>query len=479
MNKYIQRIANQSYKKVQNYLKEKAWKRKFDGFLDYEKRFSEYDDIELTLEQKEEIKKFWGKYSFAYPDISFDAFKTYMNRTGLFDPKYLPGGIRGIFVAPFLQNRKYVRCLENKALLYKHLPDIKQPKLIVARMNGFFYDGAYNVIDIDAAINLMLEKINEGLEVVFKISESSGGSGVKFLNQSSMVTFDMLKKMFRETKSTVVVQEAVKQHPVMASLNPTSTNTVRLTTIIWENEVKITGVVVRVGAANKRVDNLCSGGNVVGVNNDGSLYEFAICHNGHRINRLENGLELDSGDKFQIPSYNKVIELVRKAQLELPYIRLVSWDIAIDQEGEPVLIEINFGGAVWLHQMTTGPVYGEYTEQILDECILKRYFKRHSTYSFDFKEFSDHVEIEKYVGWSSKVIIPNYFKNKPVTIIGSNAFRGNKKIKEVVLPKCLKTIKLNAFNDCEALSKINLRKELKVASNAFNNTKVRSKRKII
>ena len=39
----------------------------------------------------------------------------------------------------------------------------------------------------------------------------------------------------------------------------------------------------------------------------------------------------------------------------------------------------------------------ELTEKILDECILKRYFKRHSTYSYDFKEFYDHIEIEKYV----------------------------------------------------------------------------------
>ena len=475
MKKYVERIVQQLHKMSTNLQKEKQNTKKWIRFLDYEKPFEQDGDLELTDEQKKEILSFWGKYKFAYPLLNFNAFKVYMNRCGKFDCKNLPGGIRGSFVAPFLQNKKYYSH-NNKALLYKLLPNIKQPNLILTRMNGVYYDPNYQVISLEKAIDMVLKYLETDKEIVFKISESQGGSGVRFYDRNVLKNSIDVKKIFQSTASTIVVQEAIKQHTFMNNLNSSSVNSIRITTVIWDNEVVITASLIRVGAQNNRVDNVSSGGCMIGVDDRGILCDFAIGHNGEHIYELPSGFNLKNAKELKVPSYDKVIELVKTAQMQLPYTKLVSWDIAIDDGGVPILIELNFSGSVDIHQCVTGPVYGELTEKILDECILKRYFKRHSTYSYDFKEFYDHIEIEKYVGWSKKVIIPEMFKKKPITVIGDKAFLNNVHIEKVVLPDNISLIKKKSFFGCKRLKEININDNTKVSSSAFGDTALEKKR---
>nr|WP_262361303.1 hypothetical protein [Gracilibacillus timonensis] len=51
----------------------------------------------------------------------------------------------------------------------------------------------------------------------------------------------------------------------------------------------------------------------------------------------------------------------------IPYFKMVSWDYAIDKNGDPVLIEANIPtGQIDFHQINIGPIFGEYTEKVLD-----------------------------------------------------------------------------------------------------------------
>ncbi len=44
---------------------------------------------------------------------------------------------------------------------------------------------------------------------------------------------------------------------------------------------------------------------------------------------------------------------------------MVSWDIAINKNGEPVLVEFNVISQGIFFQHSYGPLFGDYTEQIL------------------------------------------------------------------------------------------------------------------
>ena len=50
-----------------------------------------------------------------------------------------------------------------------------------------------------------------------------------------------------------------------------------------------------------------------------------------------------------------------------PLVRIVGWDIAVDEEGDPVFIEFNCNPGQ--NQMTYGPTFGDYTDEVLEEVF--------------------------------------------------------------------------------------------------------------
>lgn len=172
-------------------------------------------------------------------------------------------------------------------------------------------------------------------------------------------------------------------------------------------------------------------------------------------------------DTFIIPNYKEAIEAVKMAHMNIPYIKFASWDIAIDENGEPNLIEVNFAGDMAVHQLTVGPAFGDLTKDVLDKAILENYYKKHSTLNFDYREYYNHIEVEKYVGNSKTVTISAKKYGKPVTVIRSRAFRLNKDIEKVNLPITIKQIGERAFSGCINLKEINVGKNTTVHSTAF------------
>ena len=71
-------------------------------------------------------------------------------------------------------------------------------------------------------------------------------------------------------------------------------------------------------------------------------------------------------------SFDKAKALVEKAHPMIPCFRMISWDIAINEQSEPVMLEANFTrGCLDFLQMNNGPLFGEDTKKILDEVFGK------------------------------------------------------------------------------------------------------------
>ena len=60
---------------------------------------------------------------------------------------------------------------------------------------------------------------------------------------------------------------------------------------------------------------------------------------------------------------------VKEYHLQLPFFKLMAWDIAIDEDGEPTLIEFNMTPD--LSQSAYGPAFGDYTDIILKEAMSR------------------------------------------------------------------------------------------------------------
>ena len=77
-------------------------------------------------------------------------------------------------------------------------------------------------------------------------------------------------------------------------------------------------------------------------------------------------------DTVIIPGYQSILEKVRKLHPQLANFRLLSWDIALGVDDEPILLEVNMhSGELDFHQLNNGPLFGKDTKEILNEVYGK------------------------------------------------------------------------------------------------------------
>ncbi len=172
-----------------------------------------------------------------------------------------------------------------------------------------------------------------------------------------------------EIKTDYIVQEMVVQDKRMEAFSSQSVNTVRVITMISKNnDIVLLGGFLRFGIGDSYVDNYSAGGIAVGIDcKTGRLYEYGFDKNGIRyLKHPKTGLLF--GDFF-IPEWDRVVEIVEKIQKFFSFYRMLGADIALDESGDPIIIEINpcpdLGGAETvigplLKNKRTMVAFGEY-----------------------------------------------------------------------------------------------------------------------
>lgn len=321
---------------------------------------------QLPVDKKKECADFYRPYFKINP--CFHEF--YIEKTGIYDVRYFPDDIWYGVVNGFYNDKKMAAVLDNKCFYPRIFGDTcKQAVLYSYRMNGYWYDSASNLVT-DNIVTGGVEQFEE--LVIKKAADSFGGHGVSFINHKNGSMSEQFKKVISEIKGDIVVQLPIEQHSEMAKLHQESINTIRAFSFLTNNgEVKIYSVIVRMGIGDARVDNASSGGITCGVGPDGTLKTRAFSPNGVCFTEHPTtGLHFEC---VQIPNYKQVLETVEKLHIQIPHFRIASWDIAIDKDGDPVLIEVNLrAGELDFHQLNNGPIFGDDTKTILDEVFCHK-----------------------------------------------------------------------------------------------------------
>ena len=316
---------------------------------------------------------------------------------------------------------------QNKALLGRLFEGIAQPTTVVRRINGYYFDENYRHITEQEAINICSQWIQKGEELIVKPNASSGGHNINFITHGDGET--EIKAIFSKMGiSAFVAQVVLHQSAFMSQFNESSVNTIRINTLLHKGEVIPLSALIRVGSSGVRVDNYCSGGSLIGINIEtGMCNDWAMAndHSNHAV--LPNGLDLR--DRQTIPNFDKVKELVIKAHWMIPYIKMISWDIALDENDMPLMIECNFAGMIQVNEAVSGPLFGPVMDELLDEYLIQKFFVKFATEDFICREYSDHVEIDEYIGLTPLTEIPEKLRDKKVTKIRATTFKN--KIEEV------------------------------------------------
>lgn len=167
--------------------------------------------------------------------------------------------------------------------------------------------------------------------------QSSGG---KIWNGKSEITIEEIEKAV--SGGRYILQDVVEQHELVNKLNPSCINTIRIITIRGKSgDINVFAASMRLGVrADSFVDNRAAGGMAVGITEDGKLKKYGFQHVEFGGKSEKHPVTGTVFEGYQLPYWNEVVELVKKAHRCFRGIQSIGWDVAITPTG-PILIEGN------------------------------------------------------------------------------------------------------------------------------------------
>ena len=167
--------------------------------------------------------------------------------------------------------------------------------------------------------------------------DAFSGKGIEKINVDESSDLEVIYQSLIEHKQ-FVVEECLIQHPKMDELNPSSINTLRITSLIKEDEIHIMYVLIRTSDGTTFIDNIGSGGFYAPVDDSGKIFKpgFTEQDGVHEIHPLTKTKFVG----FEVPLFDAAVKLIKTCAALTPEVRYCGWDVAITKDG-PVLIEGN------------------------------------------------------------------------------------------------------------------------------------------
>ena len=205
--------------------------------------------------------------------------------------------------------------------------------------------------------------------LVCKPLSYTGGRGIFILeSRAGQLLIDGVSASFSDVDKRVedffMLEEYVQQHDTLASLNPSSVNTLRLITVRSpQGGIDYVGGLLRMGRAGSMVDNGGAGGLFLLLDDKGRCGAVAKpLQGGYRGFTAHPDTNV-TFEGLTIPFFEEACALVLRAHRMLGPVHSLGWDIAITADG-PVIIEVNANWHTTMPQIVAWP----------GRMIFERYF---------------------------------------------------------------------------------------------------------
>lgn len=325
--------------------------------------------VSLTEDEKEQVRKVWGGLD---SNLCFDSWSFYKTHFS-FNPLFVPDGIYVKSVVRTINPIRMVYCLQSKSVYPFLFSELHKPHVFANCINGICFDSENKVVKIED-----VPAIVKGERIIVKPSANScSGGGVMLFDMNETSAPDLVSQLQRMGKN-FVCQECVRQSEATARFNKSSLNSFRLNTLNLNGRITCENIMFRHGRGDSVVDNAGAGGICVGFDNDGNVISKAI---DAQVNKYDTTPWGELYMDVKIPSVNKLVEMAIWAhQRYLPMMGHAAWDLALDENDEPIFIEVNLGWpGVMTEQMSSArPIFMSRTEEIID-FVKENKHKMHFT----------------------------------------------------------------------------------------------------
>ncbi len=346
------------------YKEEKTIENLHRGFYLKDKfLLDEQDSPLISDEEFRHIKETWPCFRFfGQDDLTW--FRIYKREFG-FSP-YFVDALHIKYIVEKFNPFHQVISLENKAMGDIYFPEIPFPEVYVRALNGLFYDSQMNILSLNEAIRLLSSKRT----FIIKPSiDSLCGAGVEKvvveeLEQQEKALCDIILR----GGENFIAQECLTQEPVISSLNPTSINCCRITSIYMNGKFGYSSI-LKVGKLGSHVDNWHSS-YFIGMANDGTVLPHGFDKKCYRVAKTDSGIKFGG---MKVPCFDKMVALVEKChKYYFANCGVIGWDIMVDSQNNPRVLEMNISrpGVVG-EQLASGTFFADFRNEICNTLLKK------------------------------------------------------------------------------------------------------------
>jgi len=187
--------------------------------------------------------------------------------------------------------------------------------------------------------------------VVYKVDQSYQGRGV-FLYDRQNFSIDVLEKNGNGT-----LQKFIEQHSFFDEYKSQAIANIRITTVITnDGNPSLRASYLRLGRANDTHIQSNSHIRVPIELYSGNLHSEGYLANWKKITNHPDS-KIDFTNKT-IPYYKNCIHLVLELHKKMPMVRSIGWDVVVDRENHPTIMEWNgYGNDIKFSEATQGPCF--------------------------------------------------------------------------------------------------------------------------
>lgn len=332
------------------YLLRKAWsdrhetvKRSLESFL-----LSSY-----ALEHQKRWQILHNKFSLDTLNVCFSI-------SGKDSANYVPEEIFEGVIEKKL-NKLAPRFLQHKSFYNRFFPKGVFIPDVFHKMDNVFYSKDHKPIN-----ELQLRTIIEELEypvVVKKSIDTAGGRDVHFVPN-----IYALEKVL-DKYNDIVVQPVLRPHSYFREFHDFGLNTIRacLYKSVKTGKTHLLNTTLRIGR-DGHLDNETQGGLVCSLDKNGNLNHFVVDKYGEKLFKHPNSGIVFANCK-PIPAYDELKELSISVAEMVPYAHIISLDLAMGEDGNWKLIEINLEyQTIRFAQYAGEPFFSEFTDEVIEYC---------------------------------------------------------------------------------------------------------------